>query len=317
VDNSVELKQYFKYRLFVSVDIAGSTGFKQKFSKWVKVFDQFFNDFPPLLQAYLDELPDHVRGKPAHAMRVWKYVGDEILFYTTIHTHEECLYHAHSVKQSIKEYEDQFWKQHPISLKCSMWSAGFPVRNSAVKLAYGDRIVTDFLGPDIDLGFRIGQFADSRRIPVNAELAHLLRFASTTARSEHTRGILPILLYEQSVSLKGVLGGTPYPIIWIDRFDGKQTPEDKLLGVTRGGNTEAMADFLDRFIDRHYPHIVKPFIVTDTDPTLSSIPSKLIEDLRQQLAENPDYLYEQATTDEALKSGNESGIKSEPPAIPD
>ena len=70
---------------------------------------------------------------------------------------------------------------------------------------------TDFLGPDVDAGFRIAKFTQRRRLVVSAHLAWLLHRKRENWSEIEER--LRIVAYE---SLKGVWAGRPYPIFWYE-----------------------------------------------------------------------------------------------------
>ncbi len=70
----------------------------------------------------------------------------------------------------------------------------------------------DFLGPEIDTGFRISKFALRRRLVVSAELACLLY----RERASYV-GIEKELKIVSFQVLKGVWGGRHYPVVWYER----------------------------------------------------------------------------------------------------
>lgn len=85
-------------------------------------------------------------------------------------------------------------------------------RNLLIKQAGSvGREQLDFLGPDIDIGFRIARYAARRRLVVSADLAYLLY--KDRANEDHIEGSLRIVSYEQ---LKGVWGNRHYPIVWYE-----------------------------------------------------------------------------------------------------
>ncbi|MBV9858957.1 MAG: hypothetical protein JO038_02470, partial [Alphaproteobacteria bacterium] len=65
---------------------------------------------------------------------------------------------------------------------------------------------TDFIGPDIDLGFRISKFACPSAVTVSLDLAEVV------LRAEN-RELLDIFEVGRA-ELKGVLYGRPYPALW-------------------------------------------------------------------------------------------------------
>ena len=67
----------------------------------------------------------------------------------------------------------------------------------------------DFLGPDVDIGFRISKFADKRKLVVSANLVKCLM-----SRSPRESIALEDFKVVGIKVLKGVWGERPYPIIW-------------------------------------------------------------------------------------------------------
>ncbi|MCE2564176.1 hypothetical protein [Komagataeibacter sp. FNDCF1] len=78
----------YRVRLFLSVDLTGSTAFKHKQQntlKWIKAFQNFYGEFPKLLRNEYSKVcsdgrqlveDERENGYP----KLWKTVGDEILF---------------------------------------------------------------------------------------------------------------------------------------------------------------------------------------------------------------------------------------------
>ena len=66
----------------------------------------------------------------------------------------------------------------------------------------------DYIGPLVDMGFRLKEYASSRKLVISADLAYLMLVSGL--------GGDMALFYEGEFPLKGVLRGKPYPVIWID-----------------------------------------------------------------------------------------------------
>lgn len=224
----------FTYRLLASADVIGSTAFKvgktNKSEQWAHVFRAFFNEFPEIVAEEFDKVDsDLVRcGKPNTSFQVWKFVGDELLFSTVLERHEHTAIHVLTFKNAISRYS-QFLneKYKTLGLKGTIWGADFPLLNVEVetKVSATSVVAIDFLGPSVDLGFRLAQYADRRRIPISADVALFLSSCLTSPKA----GKAIKLLAEPPKSLKGVNDNVPYPLICVDRRDGEQTTEDKLL----------------------------------------------------------------------------------------
>lgn len=270
----------FKYRLLASADIIGSSAFKSGQASirkpWAHVFRGFFDEFPKRLAAAFERLDGELApdGRPSSPFDVWKLVGDEILFCTEIKRHEEVVYHTLALKDALKSYSDELSKKHPgLELKGTIWGAGFPVLNVAVdtQASPGSGRIRDYLGPSVDLGFRLAQFADRRKLVLSADVALFLTIAR--ASSAACQRSLFLFLDPPQI-LKGINAGGPYPIFWIDRLDGKATHEDLLLGRERKVEPDALHQYLESLFSLGTVGLMRPFIETDPSPNFRQIPDE-------------------------------------------
>lgn len=240
--------------------------------------------------------------------RVWKTVGDEIIFWKELE-HENQIWATFctwmkAIGDIRKSFKD---RQVALDIKSTAWIAEFPVRN---KILYSqDNIKTiaeqanrdlmvklsppsneelislyyknqaqgsaDFIGPAIDIGFRISKFSTSKKMAISLDVAYLLYlsyakniapcFQNQTedrnksivrAYEEDLRLPSNFLIYNRGFEnnteharfcvhysgteyLKGVLGGLKYPIFWINtsEMDSLDAIKDKLYidGARRDG----------------------------------------------------------------------------------
>ena len=274
----------WQLRIFFSVDVQGSTSYKVQESdstvpNWTQAFKEFFREFPQTLKQAYKDLDTPLQGLAAPP-EIWKFVGDEILFWQKLERHDQSLAHVVAFKNAIMKFNDAWSSKLPLRLKGAGWLAGFPVANSEVQLSTspdGDKEIRDFLGPSIDLGFRIAHLATERKFAVSTDLALLILDAMHSLEAQHSC----ILLYDGRQSLKGVLGGCPYPIVWIDMYDGQQTDEEKLLGQRREVDHDTLLSFIRRFLDST-AGMRRPFIEGDPNQKYGQVPEDL-EEIRQNL----------------------------------
>ena len=152
-------------RLFLSVDMVGSTEFKARFTGqssdgWLAIFRTFFTSFPLMVAgqigfAFLDE-------EATPAIDIWKVMGDEVLFTAEPQTPEELTSILMAVLKTMQLYEARHFTEMPLRLKATAWFADFDGPNIKVEipeLSSGAGAHFDYIGPDIDLGFRITKFA--------------------------------------------------------------------------------------------------------------------------------------------------------------
>lgn len=311
-------------RLFMSVDIVGSTAFKQgeysasdilenrqpspPSAAWFSAISQFYKQIE-ILFAQGWRLYDENKRKPADFIagdppEFWKSVGDEIIYIKTIKTHLDACCCVNCWINAINSYRKTLTLKFPkLNIKSTAWIAGFPVNNSEVILgtnvataqeseggsdpAYdnvklltkyhcGERhnLVRDFIGPSVDIGFRLGSLASPHKMVISVDLALLL--ASAENHRPHEFIFAPMkFFFDGAVSLKGVLSGVPYPILWIDLLgsDNLELAEDKLSG--RGGvSSSDVVSYCEEFIAKHGPRIIRPYFEQGSDQRFSTVPNE-------------------------------------------
>jgi hypothetical protein len=203
-------------RLFLSIDIAGSTQFKANLSSrpggsrgWLATFETFFSHFPLMLagemaMAFIDDLE-------TPEVEVWKVLGDEMIFVVALERQNEIAPILRALLQTMRLFEERHFAHLPLRLKGAAWVAAFPHPNIEIEipeLSNGEagRHI-DFIGPDLDLGFRIGKFSRPTSLVLSLDLVELLLAADNADTVA-----LTIVGKE---TLKGVAFGRPYPIIWM------------------------------------------------------------------------------------------------------
>lgn len=266
-------------RIFASVDVVGSTQFKlrkpEDSSEWAYVFTELFEDFPSILRACFEQLPEIADGRPNFPMRIWKFVGDEILFQSELTRHEQAAFHVLAFKDALNQYASDFAKKPQLaglSIKGTIWGAGFPVSNAQVATKFENRSEApeDYLGPCVDQGFRLCGLADARRIPLSVDIAYML--AMTQMAPIASRHPLKVLC-EEPKPHKGV--SVPYPHIWLDRFDGAMSEEDTLLDRREPHDTNKLLPYLRELYAIKRPGLFAPFIVGDKSPNFNKVPSEM------------------------------------------
>lgn len=201
--------------LFFSFDIVNSTKYKTI----------VLQDALIIINRLFEEL-DYLMKENIIGIQRWRTIGDEIIFYLEIYNEEEIIkavekafgilnemvYRIKNEKIQITKNNSERKYKYPeiISLKATCWLA--LVGNDMTKCknvkyysgGEGDRRL-EFLGHDIDIGFRVADHTRNRRMAVNFELAYMLY------KNKATKNNLRIIGYEK---LKGVWNERRYPIIW-------------------------------------------------------------------------------------------------------
>jgi hypothetical protein len=210
---------------YISYDLVGSTALKSRFKQWPSVIAYFYKIAEDFGQAFIA------------GTSVWKVLGDEILLLKRVVSSQELLTVAgnafNCLRAIIGELEREYGDEgKTISVKGMVWIAPI-VSWSRAKLKpdlamrhaqligrlISDDIVArgndvaesetgrpiDFIGPNIDAGFRLSHFARARQLVVSPMLAQYLQKVQP--------GASQLQIVDFSV-LKGVAKGSLYPGIW-------------------------------------------------------------------------------------------------------
>lgn len=219
-----EQDYYPRVNLFFSFDIVNSTMYKSVTGNWPLIIRQLLED----IRTTVFKIPD------LSACSLWRVIGDEMIFVIPIYSMEEMAVFVDSIfevtqkisrrlktgrffdaleGQSIQKTDIELLKyQTPLSIKAAAWIA---IINEKVESPYEcikfnysassqNQIITEYLGRDIDAGFRLKSYTQDRRLIVSYELAYFL------AKTGKTKELF-IMDY---VRLKGVWNDALYPIIW-------------------------------------------------------------------------------------------------------
>lgn len=310
-------------RLFLSVDLVGSTALKQSDfpikapttnvslrdagTRWIPELASFYQDVDSLFQSEWNQYcaktaPKHgwPQGKCA---RLWKINGDELLYVRELKSGREAVAFLWCWRQACRRFRTQLSeKQQTLDVKMTAWTAGFPITNTEVifqrkmREEFGDwdpltlhyhllelshsaednELIQDFIGPTIDIGFRIASRATPRKFIVSLDLAYILTTISVPSSLTLNIG------FDGVSEFKGVYGGKPYPIFWIDTHDDHplSSAEDKLRGGRPHRSREDISAFCEEYIQSTDAHVFKPFIFGDTEPLLSEMPDHYVAKLR-------------------------------------
>ena len=278
-DLNHSIRENTKERIFLSIDAIDSTKLKSSLAAkqgstpavWAKDFAIFLTEIAAFYQgefvAAIDKhCPDNCPSKRLHRMqesspqkvKVWKYIGDEVVLVAelTCDKHQPSL-HVLALANTIKQFNRKFGKNNPnkIRFKGTAWVAGFPVRNIEINLPGPEgQEVKDFLGPSMDLGFRLSKAASDDRLLISASLAYLIVKEASMDKpiklnnnKEYNR--LP-LCFGGLTEFKGITN--KHPLIW---YSVNETPESGLCSVEH----EELETFLRKnsFINKEIP----PFIL--------------------------------------------------------
>lgn len=196
--------------VFISFDLVNSTAFKTKCASWPQIFQKFYD---LSIETMRERLPSAV---------MWKTIGDEVLFFLPLTSLDQILEipkNAFSVLETcIRRIQSEPLVGNELSLKGTIWIAyvkdgefkAVP-ENFLVKQNELSTVRLDFLGPDIDVGFRISKFAFHKKLVIDAKLAYLFYDSLPEVDKGALSQLFRIVSYEP---LKGVWDGRRYPIVW-------------------------------------------------------------------------------------------------------
>ena len=202
-----------------------------------------------------------------------------------------------------EDLREKFDKSERFDFKFCVWSAGFPINNHEMYLGEGQNPdfagsappqfdvmnlvglaekrarreeiparMLDFIGPSMDLGFRLRDYASRRMLILSADLAS--RYFSMTTENNESRGYIneeigvdldrKALRFLTLQDIKGVTSVKRYPIFFIDietNDDLKKIAdeEDKVMYGNRE-NTDFSAYFR-AFLDNKNPLTTRPYSI--------------------------------------------------------
>ncbi|MFN9728857.1 MAG: hypothetical protein ACK59M_00140 [Pseudomonadota bacterium] len=211
--------------LFMSADVVGSTAYKTAAidadgrALWLEAFDTLFRELPLIFigqvaAAGIDY--DHVPR-----CGVWKVLGDEIIFIGMPANRIEAELLSLAFIRTVAAYDRRIAGRTPLRIRGACWAAELGDRNRIVEIPemFGGsdgRAYEDFLGPDVDIGFRLSPHSVPGRVIASPNLVESL--AASGASSPLRFHLLG------TRALKGVCGGHPFPLILLscarEPFDG-------------------------------------------------------------------------------------------------
>jgi hypothetical protein len=221
--------------VFFSADLIGSTQKKQYaqkqddekalcISSWVSNVVEFYSSFEETFAK--------------DGVELWKYNGDEILFYAKISSWDEALNHVKRFRDAIEKNNSP---ENKYPVKGAVWTAGFPIRNFILRKPAINNDCIDFIGPDIDLGFRIATLANRDRIAISPELALGLISVSKESREMKWH-------FYGRKNLKGIVEEGGIPVVFLSSTRdviSLQDKEEELLGDRL--TPSSLGDFLELY----------------------------------------------------------------------
>ncbi|MCI9162181.1 MAG: hypothetical protein HFG59_02835 [Lachnospiraceae bacterium] len=242
--------------IFFSFDIVNSSAYKTlNFTGWSQVILPLFSKIQQMV------------AKKMPSAEMWKILGDEMVFLVPVRERQDVFIYISDIFEILNILVVQLKKgiffegldlhpwekdlmrmQNIISLKASAWIAiiGDGIKRpeqydnliKRFQLQEGYRIF-EFLGNDIDTGFRIKQNTQERRLVISYELAYILSRDTDYLENIH------IITYKR---LKGIWNNRLYPVIWYHdkKLAGETAFEDSFYYDEYESSELVKAYFSDR-----------------------------------------------------------------------
>jgi hypothetical protein len=178
--------------------------------RWLEAFETLFKELPLVLMGEIAKAFDKTNDLPD--IGVWKVIGDEMVFRARAQSAEEALHITEAFYRTVVAYDARFFKRWPLRLRGCCWAASFPGRNIEIKIPEMDGVShVDYLGPDVDLGFRLISQVDRGLVILSLNLAE-----SLAALPE--RDGLQFHYVDRKV-MKGIFVDRPYPLFLVSLPD--------------------------------------------------------------------------------------------------
>jgi isopentenyldiphosphate isomerase len=191
---------------FLSFDIVNSTEFKIRAPRnWQILFKEFFQSAIELTESTITNA------------RVWKKAGDEVLFYFQILS-RELLPGTISKISYIQDELRRLIKTHAgpmvlLDVKATFWCAFVGDNGPYNLLIQEGHGSLDFIGPDIDFGFRLSSEGAPGILVVDPKIVWILQRRAANLPLESNQIFRQTVLVSYKI-LKGVWNGRYVPIFW-------------------------------------------------------------------------------------------------------
>lgn len=327
----------YRVRLFLSVDLTGSTAFKHNKANtlvWIKAFKSFYQQFPLMLIKNYKSIAKsgrHLSGdeKNMGHPKLWKTVGDEILFCCNLTSLCQLGACIDAFIKTLVEYGN-IAKQDELNTKGNAWVASFPTPNCSIQpiksptlqedgeqSISGDKSLPseneelsvdkdpslyDFLGKGIDAGFRISRNSGIDTLTISPGLGILL---CECVSCKLVSGFDTPIRLAKMEEFKGVAGNNYYPVLTIDTYRDEKYKElaikqRDLLGENIVQGAGKLEKYLRDYLD--YFHIEIPAVRSTHTDTEFTPPSFYTEYVTQWNSEFLKEEHEDKQINEAFTS---------------
>ncbi|QNT78290.1 hypothetical protein [Entomobacter blattae] len=247
IENAKKVPDY-RIRVFLSVDLSGATAYKASkngaqqlennlYPTWVSEISKFYKIFPGIVKKQYEfciSTPFNCKIIEDAFPKVWKFLGDEIIFSCRILNEKHLLFCVDAFLLALLEFREylknnEFTKE--LDVKGCGWVADFPTQNQTLKvenivsngeelfLSEEDEIIADnkphlfdFVGKHMDEGFRISRFSAPEKFVMSLDFCNLLSATSGELAIKFKKD----LFFHSRQPLKGIYEGIEYPLFYIN-----------------------------------------------------------------------------------------------------
>jgi len=295
---------------------ASEMGDGEKVQKWLEPIGAFFAG----IQRHLDYqwgvsqkiAGDEIADQNHELPRFWKAAGDEVIYVMEIDSPLQPLFAVTTFGEAISSYRRELQEISPnLGIKGTAWLAGFPVNNAEIVLGGKRQLpdghpslddwwvqhlykrylyetsplpngkeVLDFIGPQMDLGFRLSAKSTQRRMMLSVDLAMMLMKTCERPQGDLAArfNVENRIFFDGTETLKGVLAGLPYPLIWLDAQQGNplNRAEDEIRG-REPPKSDKVISFCSEFIaqaGQQHSWVIEPFIMQGGAEVFGAEPDK-------------------------------------------
>ncbi len=294
-----------KLMIFFSADLVGATAYKGTHpvsietvsssandTAWPRVFERFFDDFLRVLNRKIGFYAKQCKN--LRIPQMWKVNGGGILLKAMLYNERQVACLSMAFYDTVVAM-DKAMSEYNLGSKGFIWTAGFPLRNKEVTIeldvagpvsveADGELdigklddetgiprvssvVSRDYIGIEIDAGFRLSQESRKGKVSVSIDVADFLtRDKSQDGLRVHHVGWRV---------LKDCFGNNPYPIFWISYGNAeKSTPWEVVdceltrtfINQANGMNPSDVQDLIIKYRGHVHPPMIVPYVKADDMP---------------------------------------------------
>ncbi|MCI8294487.1 MAG: hypothetical protein HFG22_01090 [Lachnospiraceae bacterium] len=230
--------------LFFSFDLAGSTSFKAEHpSLWANVFTCFYSQVLGELGVEDYKTPNNDDDDPVCVRRLWKLIGDEVLIYVQVTDREQLYTQIVNVNRTLDglmekiaqkadnvSSHDLCSQRHcqavqdvilsTLGIKATAWLAecydqADPAASNIIyhptTTPFNERRI-DFLGREIDEGFRIAKYAIKDKLILSPLLAWMI-WKTAQSNKDDAKIVASNFKIISFIAMKGVWRGRKVPLV--------------------------------------------------------------------------------------------------------